>query len=129
MEKSWTIKVAKHINNSKTDIYDIIFSFINSGDYAPVMVGQWLKEQLNCRYFVYSVDPVPMPVEWHGSFAKKIPFFSKLIFNRQKCFLQKNMSNIDAFFGTNEQMLQFSLTNLNLCVPVIFDVICFITCG
>lgn len=79
---------------------DVVVSMICNHNYVPLIAGRMISKQAGCKHAVHSVDAIPPP-GWPGN---------KLYYNGVKRLVKKYLKNIDGFFTTNNQMLNYQLT-------------------
>ena len=107
-------KASKKINyNSK---YDLIFSFVASGQTLPLEIGNTIKKRMKIRHFTYFVDAIPAPVEWWMG--------QKSYYKGTLRYIVSRLKLIDGFFAPNRQMLEYQMNfiqnSLNVKSGVIY---------
>lgn len=112
----WGYKVLKLLKNRDKQ-YDVVFSFMSYHHYASLITNQLVfKSNLfkSAKYYVYCVDAVPAPLGWN-----KNDFY----FRGCKILMRKFTRHIDGFFSSNEKMLHYQLSLLDLKRKIVSDVI------
>lgn len=111
----WAWKTSSKIVE-KDKKYDLIFSFLSSGNYAAIIAGAILSAKFNCKLAIHSTDAIPAPIGW----VKYDLFYKGL-----KKLMANYLSLTDAYFTTNIQMLNYQLLTFkpknNLITNVIYN--------
>lgn len=98
-DKLWSLfnrrNICKIVSNNN---YDIIISFVYAGNFASIILGNYLKDKTKLPWAIYSVDAIPAPVEW----SKDIVLRDKLSHH-----LSKYITSADAFFSSNPIMSNY----------------------
>lgn len=93
-------KGKRKISKDKIKDYDLVFSFLSFQHYIGLIIGLYLCREFRKKFAVYSVDAIPAPIGW-------------LKYDRYYRGLQKMvayyLSEADAFFSSNHQMLEYQL--------------------
>lgn len=112
----WSVKAKRLITRNKKYSYDIVLSFMSFHHYSGLIAGQKIANKINAKFAVLSVDAVPAPLEWGVNY--------RLHKNVLK-FMQKYLSSADAYFTSNEKMLEYQLSTFkhknNLITGVIYN--------
>lgn len=87
--------IIKHIRKNS---YDGVLSFVYGGNYAPLILGNIISEDIKTPWIVYSVDAIPTPISW----TKDLQLRAKLL-NYLECYIKR----ADAFFSSNLSMLRY----------------------
>lgn len=110
----WAWKVSKTVK--KDAKYDLVFSFLSSGNYAAIISGAKLSGKVGCKLAIHSTDAIPAPIGW----VKNDMFYKGL-----KELMHKYLSMADAYFTTNLQMLNYQLLTfkpkINLITNIIYN--------
>lgn len=110
----WAWK-ANRLVNKKTNIsYDIVLSFLSSGNYAATIAGTYLSKKLGCKLAIHTTDAIPAPIGW---------IEDDLFYKGLKRMMAKYLNKADAFFSTNAEMLQYQLKTFTPKVNLITNVI------
>jgi glycosyltransferase involved in cell wall biosynthesis len=111
----WTHQVVNHIKTRESNNYDIVFSFVSFGHYAGLVAGLKLSKICKCKHIAYIVDAIPAPIEWLNS---------NFYYNGLKKMMCRYMSQLDAVFSSNKQMLDYQtamLDNNSITTGVIYN--------
>lgn len=99
----WSNMVVQLKNIRYLDDFDAVISFVSQGHFAPLYLGKKLAKRFETKWFVYSVDAIPTPLNWNPD---------KKSHRNVSSVLNKLISNADAFFSANPIMLQYELKTL-----------------
>ncbi|MFY1048395.1 hypothetical protein [Chryseobacterium sp. GP-SGM7] len=97
----WTQNAKKNLKD-KNKSYDLVFSFLHSHQYTPLIAGIDLSSHFNSKLAVYAIDALP-PRGWEEN---------KLYFRAVEKIMHKYLSKADALFSSNEIMLEYQLNLL-----------------
>lgn len=97
----WSAKAKRLITSNKEISYDIVLSFMSFQHYSGLIAGQKIAKKIKAKFAVLSVDAVPAPLEWGVNY--------RLHKNVSK-LMQKYLSSADAYFTSNEKMLEYQLS-------------------
>ncbi len=104
---------AKKAKTKITKRYDIIFSFISFSHYLSLVAGYEIAKN-GSKLLIYSVDAIPPPSGWLSD---------SFLINGTNKMLKKYFSSADAFFSSNEAMLNYQLRKFNFKWNLISGVI------
>jgi glycosyltransferase involved in cell wall biosynthesis len=111
----WALKSKKLFANKTGIKYDVILSFLSSGNYAAIIAGKYFSKKQGVKLAVYSTDAIPAPNGW----IKYDMYYKSL-----KKLMAKYLHHADAFFSTNLQMLNYQLSTFspkeNLITNIIY---------
>jgi glycosyltransferase involved in cell wall biosynthesis len=96
----WALKSIREVKKLKNTEYDMVFSFLSFQHYIGLITGVVWSRKYNCKLAVYSVDAIPAPIGW-----LKYDSYYKGLLN----MMSKYLANSDAFFSSNQKMLDFQL--------------------
>lgn len=99
----WLFKIKRRIKETNGR-YDLVFSLCSAHHYASIVAGRKLSSILGAKWAVYSVDAIPSPFEWESN-----------VFYRRGCkrMVRRYLSETDAFFSANTQMLNYQVSILS----------------
>ena len=98
-DKIWAITTYHKLKNIiQKQFYDGILSFVYGGNYAALELGSKLSSLLNIPWIIYSVDAIPIPVEWTADLKLR---------NRLYHYLNEKILKADAFFSSNPSMMRY----------------------
>lgn len=97
----WTRNIKKLLQE-KNKTYDLVFSFLHSHQYTPLIAGIDLASYFNSKLAVYTIDALP-PRGWEEN---------KFYFKAVEKMIHKYLSKVDALFSSNEIMLEYQLSLL-----------------
>lgn len=101
----WLLLQRKLLNYQIVEKYDFIISFISNHNYESLLLGELISKKYKKKWIVYSVDAIPAPLGWETD---------SRFYRNTKTFINKHLSRCDAFFSSNNQMLDYQLSSLNL---------------
>lgn len=102
-DEYWLLRQKKLLDEEVIKQQNIIISFASFFHYKGVMLGSYLANKYNKKWVIYSVDAIPAPIGW----CKKGCFY----WNTCR-FISNYISQCDAFFSANAQMLHYQLESL-----------------
>ncbi len=112
----WAWKSKKHLKPNKNNEYDIILSFLSFQYYAALIAGNYIAKNNKAKFAVHTLDAIPAP----GGWLKMDSYYEGL-----KKIMARYLKNVDAFFSTNTQMLEYQLKTftpkVNLITTVIYN--------
>lgn len=98
----WSNKVyGKLKKTTRKEKYDAVLSFVYGGNDSPLILGKRIADENKLPWGIYSVDAIPAPLSW----SKNEKFRCKRI-----SFLNKFISQADAYFASNPIMLEYELS-------------------
>ena len=83
---------------------DVIVSFASFHNYKSILLGYYLSKKYSKKWVIYSVDAIPAPIGW-----EKPGLFHKNTIS----FISKYINQCDAYFASNQQMLDYQLSLLD----------------
>lgn len=101
IDSIWSKKVFDQVKGvCRNNDFDCIISFTACYTFASLYLGKLLKNSLNKKWIVYSVDAIPAPLQWNPN---------KRLYDNVKRQLQKTLQSADAFYSANPIMLLYEL--------------------
>lgn len=98
----WSNKVFRKLKKTiRKKKYDAVLSFVYGGNDSPLILGKRIADGNKLLWSIYSVDAIPAPLSW----SKNEKFRCKRI-----SFLNKYISQADAYFASNPIMLEYELS-------------------
>ena len=113
-DRLWAWKSKRLIDAKKGDDYDIILSFLSFQYYATAIAGSFIAKNSSAKFAIHSLDAIPAP----GGWLKNGRYYRSL-----KKMMAKYLKNADAFFATNQQMLEYQLNTFTAKKHLITNVI------
>lgn len=110
----WASKSIQYLKKNFNNEYDLILSFQSSHNYASTIAGERISRKLKCKFAVHSLDAIPVPNGWPEDDGYK---------QGLRRLMAKYLSEADAFFSTNDQMLAYQLTTFKTSKKLITNVI------
>lgn len=101
VQKFWAWIQMKSIPSELIAKTDLIVSFISFHHYGSVMLGSKLASKYGKKHIVYSVDAIPAPMGW---------ITNSIYYVRTQKLINRYLSQADAFFSSNEQMLSYQIS-------------------
>jgi glycosyltransferase involved in cell wall biosynthesis len=95
----WSVKSIRKLNDLSSTKFDIILSFISFHHYKGLIAGHFYSKNGKIKHAVHSLDAIPPP-GW-----PKNRLYSRGVKRLIRCYLR----NVDVFFTTNPQMLDYQL--------------------
>lgn len=112
----WAWKSKQLMKTKASDKYDCILCFIDACNYAAVLASTYLAKEYGIRFAVHTTDALPPPVGW-------LP--DNRYYKSFKKMMAKYLRHTDAFFSTNQQMLNYQLNSFtpkkNLVSNIIYN--------
>lgn len=99
-DRLWLIRQKSLMNHYSLEEYDVIISFTSNNNFQSILLGRFLSRVYKKKWVVYSVDAIPAPLEWTKD-AKQ--------YDAIKNFISAYLSYCDAFFASNQAMLNYQL--------------------
>jgi glycosyltransferase involved in cell wall biosynthesis len=96
----WAWNLKKLINNKTNNKYDIILSFLSFDHYAAIIAGTYLSKKYGIKLAFHSTDAIPAPIGW---------LEDDMFYRSLRKMMAKYLHNADAFFTTNDHMLNYQL--------------------
>lgn len=91
----------------KDNRYDAVLSFTAMNFFPAITLGGKIARKLGCKWFIYSVDGLPAPVEWLDG--------DTLIHGRIARWLDRQCAGADGFFSSNPYMAEYQKRTFPHC--------------
>lgn len=95
----WSKNAIKQINKIGFNNFDVILSLVSFQHYCGLIAGKIYAKKKKIRHAVYFVDAIPAP-GW---------LKDKRYYNAILKFVKGQLNDVDFFFSSNEQMLEFQM--------------------
>jgi glycosyltransferase involved in cell wall biosynthesis len=109
----WSVKSIRKLNKLSSTEFDIILSFISFHHYKGLIAGHLYSKNEKIKHAVHSLDAIPPP-GWPEN-----RLYSKGVSR----FIRRYLGNVDIFFTTNHQMLDYQLGTFKHKIGLITNVI------
>ena len=109
VDEYWLLKQKKLIKPDIIKEMDVVISFTSFHNYKSIILGHYLSKTFAKKWIIYSVDAIPAPIGW---------IKNDLFYRRVQKFISKYISSCDAFLSSNEQMLEYQLSFLDIIPPI-----------
>ena len=93
----WSRNVAQVVSGD----YDVVLACCSSTQLTPAVCGQFIAQQLGCKFGIYVVDAIPAPGGW---IKRKSEFRGKLR------IVRRILSKADYVAAANRNMLEYQLS-------------------
>jgi glycosyltransferase involved in cell wall biosynthesis len=110
----WAWKSKRIMKNKTSGKYDCILCFIDACNYAAVLTSTCLAREYGIRFAVHTTDALPPPVGW-------LP--DNRYYKSFKKMMARYLRHTDAFFSTNQQMLNYQLNSFTAKKSLISNII------
>lgn len=103
LDDFWLCRQKFQINSENIKQQDFIISFASFHHYKGILLGHYLSKKYNKKWVIYSVDAIPAPIGW----VKNDRFY-----RNTRRFITNYISQCDAFFSSNQQMLDYQIGHI-----------------
>lgn len=111
----WAKKAIKNLKKSKKK-HDIVIGLISYSHYSSLIASQLYAKRAKIKYAIHTADAIPPPIGW----LQNGPFYRGL-----KLLMKKYLKDVDGFFSTNREMLNYQLQTFkqkpNLITNIIYN--------
>ena len=114
LDHIWLKRQIKIMDENVVENQDLILSFASFHNYRSILLGNCLATRYKKKWIIYSVDAIPAPLGWVSNI---------IYYNRLRSYISKYISRADAFFSSNQQMLDYQLKgigNVNKIIGIIY---------
>lgn len=94
-------KVLRNLSTYQISKYDVVLSCVSFKHYFSLLLGYEISQKYKKKWMVYCVDAIPAPLGWYPN---------DLFRRRLTKFFFKYVSQADAFFSSNKQMLDYEVS-------------------
>jgi glycosyltransferase involved in cell wall biosynthesis len=96
----WVKKAINKLNKIDDNNFVVVLSFASFHHYSGLIAGKMYAKKKRIKHAVYFVDAIPAPGAWS---------VNKQYDNAVLKLVNKYLSDVDAFFSSNEQMLAYQM--------------------
>lgn len=113
-DRYWVWKSIRLLKKNNLNHYDIIISFLSNHNYASIIAGEEFSRKIRSGFVIHSVDAIPAPEGWKEPLG---------YYRGSKRFMTRHIGKADAFFTSNQQMLDYYFSIYPVLKSKITDVL------